>query len=355
MIEAKAPGKMILIGEYAVLYGARSLVCAMDCYASVKLNPSNSNIFEITAPSLSVENLPFNINEDGLINFLKVVDTDTKHNLHFFTIIFEEVYNIIQIKNRVLQPMKIEINTNDFYSADRKNKYGFGSSAAMTVVLIQALLSFIDLISEFDTNEFFQLALQIHHKAQGNLGSGIDVAASVYGNVLTYQLDKKQEMPIGYCHPQRQWEDLQIIPIWIGHSTSTRQMVQRVDALKESSPKIFDQIMNELINCSERGCESYTSKNEIDFFESIRDYNKILSELSKQSDTLIISEAHQKLIDLLSSPDTVYKPSGAGGGDIGVAFCNSLEAVDKIKQALKVTEFQVLDYSIAKAGVVLSN
>lgn len=351
MIDAKAPGKMILVGEYAVLHGAKALVCAIDCYASVKISSSDSNQFKIAAPSLSIPYLLFNINSNGKLDFTKSLQNDDLNKLDFFKIVFEEINQLIQSKGYQFQPIKIEINTDDFYSASGEYKYGFGSSAAMTVALIKALLTVVNLQNDYTMNDFFQLAFQMHRIAQDNLGSGIDIAASVYGNVLTYQLNDENGIPTGHGQPVNRWDDLYVIPIWAGHSTSTRKMVRSVNALKESSPKIFDQIMIKLIQCSENGCDSYIKKDRATFFDCIREFNNILSELGKQSNTPIVSEAHQKLINLISDTNTVYKPSGAGGGDIGVAFCDSLEIVENIKQKLKGSKFQILDFDVASDGI----
>jgi phosphomevalonate kinase len=351
VITAKAPGKMILIGEYAVLYGAKSLVCAMDCYASVNVLPSASKQFEIAAPSLSIPITAFNIDSSGQAEFIESVKNDVTHKLGFFKIVFEEINRIIQSRGYQFEPITIEINTDDFFSANGENKYGFGSSAAMTVALIKALLTAVNLQNDYTIDDFFQLAFQIHRKAQGDLGSGIDIAASVYGNVLTYQLSDEKGIPTGHGRPVNRWDGLYVLPIWAGHSTSTRKMVRSVDALKDSSPKIFDKIMMELMHCSENGCSSYIKKDRATFFDCIREFNMILSELGKQSNTPIVSEAHSKLIDLISGTDAVYKPSGAGGGDIGVAFCDSDDEVDNIRQKLKRSEFQILDFSIAKDGM----
>ena len=351
MITATAPGKMILIGEYAVLHGAKALVCAMECQALVKVFAPDSNQFGITAPSLLIQNTTFSINSNGQVVFERSIQDNKLNKLGFFKIVFEEIYRIIQSKGCQIRPVQIEINTDDFFSLNGEFKYGFGSSAAMTVALIKALLTAVNLQNDYTIDDFFQLAFQIHRKAQGDLGSGIDIAASVYGNVLTYQLSDEKGIPTGHGRPVNRWDGLYVLPIWAGHSTSTRKMVRSVDALKDSSPKIFDKIMMELMHCSENGCSSYIKKDRATFFDCIREFNMILSELGKQSNTPIVSEAHSKLIDLISGTDAVYKPSGAGGGDIGVAFCDSDDEVDNIRQKLKRSEFQILDFSIAKDGM----
>lgn len=350
MITAKAPGKMILIGEYAVLHGAKSLVCAMDCYATVIISSSDSNQFIITAPSLSIPDLLFNINSRGQLEFTKSAQSDVLNKLGFFKTVFEEINQIIQSRGYQFKPIKIEINTDDFYSTNGEYKYGFGSSAAMTVALIKALLTSINFQSFYTINDFLQLAFRAHRKAQGNLGSGIDIAASVYGNILTYQLSDENGIPTGHGQPVNRWDDLYVVPIWAGHSTSTRKMMRSVDDFKESSPKIFDQIITKLIDCSENGCNSYINRDRATFFKCIREFNNILSELGKQSNTPIVSETHQKLIDLISGTNAVYKPSGAGGGDIGVAFCNSVDDMENVRQKLKNSEFQILDFNIAGDG-----
>ena len=355
MITAKAPGKMILIGEYAVLYGAEALVCAMDCFASVNLISSGHNQFEISSPSLSITNLPFKVLEPGKIKFGNQADLDAIDKLHFFRIVFEEVNKIVHFNHKDIRPAHIEIGTEDFYSADGNYKYGFGSSAAMTVALLESLLTSAGLLGLYNTEDFFQLAFQIHRMAQGNLGSGIDIAASVYGNVLCYNFENKNEISVGRGQPVDCWDELLAVPIWAGHSTSTRQMVQRVITLRETSPKLFDQIMNALIRCSENGCRSYIRKDKFTFFESIREFNRILSDLGNKSKTPIVSEAHGKLIELLAGSDMVYKPSGAGGGDIGVVFCDSGNAVQKVRWTLKDTGFQVLDNRITGKGVHVTN
>jgi phosphomevalonate kinase len=323
----------------------------MDCYASVNVLPSASKQFEIAAPSLSIPITAFNIDSSGHAEFIESVKNDVTHKLGFFKIVFEEINRIIQSRGYQFEPITIEINTDDFFSANGENKYGFGSSAAMAVALINALLTEVNLRSDYTTDDFFQLAFQTHRKAQGNLGSGIDIAASVYGNVLIYQLGYEKDKPIGSGQPVNRWDGLYVVPIWAGHSTSTRKMVRSVGALKESSPKVFDNIMAQLIQCSEDGCISYIKKDRATFFNCIREFNKILADLGEKSNTPIVSDAHKKLIDLISGAGAVYKPSGAGGGDIGVAFCTSAEAVEEISQKLINSGFQILDYKIADAGM----
>ena len=63
-------------------------------------------------------------------------------------------------------------------------KAGFGSSAAVVVAAIASVLDFHGYKAGKD--EIFKLATIAHYSAQGKIGSGFDVAASVYGGVFVY-------------------------------------------------------------------------------------------------------------------------------------------------------------------------
>ena len=57
MITAQAPGKLLLLGEYAVLEGAPALVVAVDRLARVRV--ASAERFEISAPQVGIDGLEF--------------------------------------------------------------------------------------------------------------------------------------------------------------------------------------------------------------------------------------------------------------------------------------------------------
>ena len=52
-IEVSAPGKLVLIGEYGVLYGAPALVMAVDRRARVVLEAVRGDRWVLTAPEVA--------------------------------------------------------------------------------------------------------------------------------------------------------------------------------------------------------------------------------------------------------------------------------------------------------------
>lgn len=354
MITAQAPGKMILIGEYAVLEGAPALVCAMDCHARVSVVPNDINEFSVDAPSIGVKREPFVLNAAGRVRFNPNLDEQYLRRLHFFSAIFEALWQYSAAHNVQLKPCVIYLDTAEFYSSELKTKFGFGSSAALTVSLIRVLLHFGGLDDDLSDDQLFEMALHIHHRAQGNMGSGIDVAASTFGGVIEYILEKKPEALTGQVTKLSPCPDLLVAAVWSGHSASTRKMVRGVDQLKTDHPGIYQTMMQRLGEVSEQACQFYREGNGSDFLDSIRVYASLLSELGERSGVSIVTPAHQHIMEIAERAGAVYKPSGAGGGDIGVLFSQSPEILQWTEELLKDTPYRMLNQKISDTGVELT-
>lgn len=137
-----APGKVVLLGEYAVLDGAPAVVAAVDCGVACTWTPGNHQIIHapdtrFVAAALDAVHAP-----GGTWSFLpwRPVPTATKA--------------------------------------------GLGSSAAATVVAVRAGL---EAQGAMPSNEEVRaIAHPVHQRIQGS-GSGVDVAASAHGGVLRFE------------------------------------------------------------------------------------------------------------------------------------------------------------------------
>ncbi len=350
MIRVQAPGKMLLIGEYAVLEGCDALVFAVDRQAGVHVQKNSGNEFSVSSPSLGIlEALPFVLTQKGKLRFDPNLEARTKHKLVFFKKLFE--FFIEQTGGHSLASLRIVLQTDAFYSAEWRRKLGFGSSSALTVALYKALDTIWEL--QQTPEQLFRLALAAHRFAQGNSGSGIDVAASFSGKVIQYKMNTtdawKQELP----RPVQPWPDLPMAVIWSGNSASTKEMVASVSRLKDTDASLYRQLMNNLCAGSTAAIQAYAQQNLDAFLRQAARFRDALRQLGSQSGTPIFTRAHEELVQLAEETQCVYKPSGAGGGDIGILFAPDANALTETKGKIEARGYKILPVRMAASGVRL--
>ncbi|NOX87521.1 MAG: hypothetical protein GXO77_00720 [Calditrichaeota bacterium] len=348
MINASAPGKMILLGEYAVLEDAPALVCAVNAQARVTFTPVKGGEFRLFSPALDLPELPFVVTPKGNVRFDPALDPDFLKRLYFFSKIFEFIFQSIDTRSAANRAWRIEINTDAFYSRELKTKLGFGSSAALCVALVSALARAFD--QPWSKEELFRMALNAHHHAQGKLGSGIDIAASFFGGYLVYQRIRDNDPLTKVPRQIDACPGLFFKTVFTGTSASTRKMVRGVNQLKEAHPQIFHDIMDRLKKISEEGCLAFQAQQVPVFLKLISDFYQTLKELGERSGMPIISELHQKIADIAREQGTAYKPSGAGSGDIGILFSDDPQKLKAAAAHIQKEGFYPLDLKVSPAG-----
>ena len=146
-----APGKVVLLGEYAVLDGAPALVAAVD--RGVRCDVTPEATLRIDTPG-----------DDRFVRAaLTAADAPAAH------------YRFA-----------------DHDPAPTPSKAGLGGSAAATVAAVVAARA-LQGISP-DPEAVRALAHAVHHRVQGS-GSGIDVAAAAYGGVHVFEAGRMSPHP----------------------------------------------------------------------------------------------------------------------------------------------------------------
>lgn len=341
---------MILLGEYAVLEGAPALVCAVDSLAEVSCTDYRRGEFMLHSPAIDIMNIPFVVTGRGRVRFDPRLDDYTKKRLRFFKKLFEYGWGRLSLDAQNYRGLQIRLDTGAFYSSRLNIKLGFGSSAAMTVALLAGL--FESYRVKLGSDQLLEHSLIAHHLAQGKLGSGIDIAASCLGGVVRFQLDEEQGQHKVDAKNISLWPDLFIIPVWTGNSTNTRTMLRGIERLKTDQPEQYAEVIERLSSISLQGCRAYEDQDEEIFMKSVHLYENSLRELGQSSGLPIISGKHQELADLAWAEGAAYKPSGAGGGDIGLAFTTNEQIKEKLIQKFSGHDCVVLDVQIAHQGAV---
>lgn len=334
MIQSCAPGKIILLGEYAVLENAPALVLAVDRLARVTLTAWKGSGFRIHSPTLQFNKLEFDWNGDRL-EALSPSARDAAPKLIFVLTALEILFSRFDWPRQT--GWEITINTDEFYDAGLSAKLGLGSSAAMTVALVKALLAAHS--CPVSTETLFTLAQHIHSEAQGKSGSGIDIAAAAAGGYIYF---RKEPLQIRSVNWPVEWH---IIPIFSGQSASTTQLVKQTRQLKKNRPAAYRRILDGLSENSTAGCRAVEERYFPGFAAAVEQAQTLLAELGEKSGADIVCRAHREIANMVRQAGGYYKISGAGGGDLGLAFTNSPRIKEKIYSRFLHSPFKIVKLS----------
>ncbi len=344
-ISVKSPGKLILLGEYAVLEQAPALVTAVDRQCKVDIAPLYNSTFQISTPNLKLPNVQFTLDTDGDAHFRTPLLPKVEKQLRFVLSILKYVTR----RYGRIPGASIEIDTTPFYHRTTGHKFGLGSSAALTVSLLSALMEYMNM--RIARPELYRESYLAHRHAQGKLGSGTDIAASSIGGVMSYVMPNDISKLNGQTRSLNWPGDLHMVTIWAGYSASTRHFVRRIQRFRDEHPNHYQTLMKPLIDLSEQGSREFDSGNSDAFLEIVSDFMDRERELGKASNTEIISDVHEEISSLVKQAGGTYKPSGAGGGDIGVAFCKSMNEVEQIRRVIDDSMYDLMDIQMQNKGV----
>lgn len=333
-----APGKLILIGEYAVLEQAPALVMAVNRTANVTVH--NSSTAMVSAPGLNINKITFEIANNS-VKWLSGTEED-HHALRFFQAALLETLRSFGASE--LSDYHFELDTSNFFSANTAGqKFGFGSSASLTYAIVAAVVKTLNPNQPHSPEQLLPIASSAHYLAQKKLGSGIDVAAAAYGGLIEYQLPENKN-PAESRVKRMNWpKDLQLCCVFSGKSVSTRKLVSAVYELQRTNPNLFAQHMQQMNLLSRSAIEAIEHKATDRFVELADAYGLSMQRLGEAAGVSIMSDEHLQLKKLANACGAAYKPSGAGGGDIGIALSSSQNTIKQTAARFHKEGYLVID------------
>lgn len=316
-IEASAPGKLVLVGEYAVLEGAPALVMAVDRRAQVLLEDCEGDECRIDAPDIGVIGAHWQMDPDGCIRWNDLDGADAER-LRLITTVVE----MLCAGNSPL-PFLTRLDTRDFFLDDTRQKLGLGSSAALTVALTAAIAAHLG--CELPAA---QRLITMHRMFQDGRGSGVDVAASLRGGVISYRLHSSAPRMAPVTWPS----SLHWCCVWSGRPAQTSELLARMAVWRARAPASYGLLLRDLRLSAEAASMAIEAGNAPALLETIALYAEGLRKLGEASGVDIFSLEHRAIAACAAACGVTYKPCGAGGGDIGIALSND---------PLRLREFRV--------------
>jgi phosphomevalonate kinase len=351
-VEATAPGKLVLIGEYAVLFGAPAAVMAIDRRAVVSIEPAAAGRWTVRAPGWTDATGEFELTAGGRPIWSDPVAGESTWSL--VDGLLPRVGSGAGIRLSELPAMDVTLDTRAFFgSADgERRKMGLGSSAALTTALVHAFTAWPGSSPPPPTVEWVQRLVDLHRALQSGRGSGIDVAASVLGGVVRYRLDDRAR--VVESGPLTIPDGLQIRAVWTGRSASTSSFLARLEACRADHPGRVDRVIERLAEVASFGVEALSDGSGAALLAAVEEVPTTLDELGRVLSMPVLSDDHRRLWRTAKEVGVAYKPSGAGGGDVGLAFAPAGDRLDAFCRKAREHGFRLPELAIDPNGITVT-
>lgn len=337
-----APGKVIVCGEYTVLTGAPALVLAVDRRVKVtasEIEPALAGI-SVFAPGY----LP----AEERLEWRNGILASANPALALLTRLLNALLSDIpQASARLRQSgWRLVVDSRPLF--DQEHKLGLGSSAALGCAL-QGALRALATLPQALPDEAWGGIHSAHSLAQGKQGSGVDVAASLNGGASTFVNRGQAHCEIRSIHLP---SSLPLAFIWTGASASTQHYLNSLSQWRAHNSDAFNRHMSVLAACSAQaiaGANDVTS-----LIQALKAFTDALHTFDRDSQLGIFAQGHDALYQLtVEQPDLIYKPCGAGGGDLGLAIAGSQRRLDDFITHVRARGMNTIDLRIDPVGLTL--
>ena len=304
MSVARAPGKIVISGAYAVLGGAPAIVSAVTRYVTA----DSSRRAELVTP---------------------------------------EVLAALGARQAALGALEAAPWFDASALRVAQRKLGLGSSAAILVASLYALeLDAAPTASEAELRQrVFARALVAHRSAQAG-GSGVDVAASTFGGTLCYRLGPAAPTIAALTLPPGL-----VVEVWTcPQSASTHKLLGAVQQLAARAPQEHQRLLAAQAAAAERAAVATAPGAEAAFIAALRDQQRALADLGRAAGVPIVTPALSELEPAAEAEGGVLLPAGAGGGDIAL-FVGPGPSTPELQGALSARAHQLLHVALAAPGV----
>ncbi len=297
--------KALIFGEYAVMYGAQALVVALTPSLSVTL----SNIRPFTGRT----------NPDTTLSYTPVITEKLETLLHSPIGFLPVCENIADYSLEA----EIQIDDRAFFD-DSGEKLGIGSSAATTVALISAQIQAIRDLRHMhiSSEDALKAAIHTHRAIQNQMGSGADVIASALGGVHLVQSCPD--------HPDIRQIDAALLPpfaLLVTHQQApTTPFIHAANQVSDSCS--YQRIIRQLSDVCCDASRALINRNAADFLDIMASFPAMLQLLGECIQMPVLPPVFHALVPIARKYHVILKTSGAGGGDIFIAFSQHPEDID---------------------------
>ncbi len=324
-IAASAPGKVVIAGEYAVLDGAPAIAMAVDRRATVSMRPGTASTHTLSTPGYVDGAWRFE-SAGGEIRWLD--ELPEPRSMHLMECVFAEC------AWSPTEATDVTIDSRALHDPESGEKLGFGSSAAVAVGLAAACR--LSVGDGATVNAVDNAGARAHYRFQDNRGSGVDTATAISGGVIRFT---REALPERLVWPG----GLQYRLYWSGTPASTRARIERTPDTEQGN----------LRESASAVAAAWARGDPDEIIAELSRFTDALEEFDAATGTGVFAAGHAELRAAGQTiPGLVYKPCGAGGGDIGIAIADQEAALRSFDELAVASGFVALDASMDSLGVL---
>ena len=357
-VVARAPGKLYIAGEYAVVEpGHRAVLVAVDRFITVRITPcSPAGEYAGTISSRLYANgsrswrrrpqdgqaEAVGGEDDYIISAIRVVET-----------------LVTQGGGR---PRSFDLSVSSELEENDGRKLGLGSSSAVTVATVRAVATFYGMAA--DDLTVYKLAMLASDTVQP-IGSGGDIAASAMTGWVAYTSPDRswlrrarQRARVGGSVSdlvEADWPGLSVRRLpppslrlqagWTGAPASTPALVADVQAGSHGADD-YAVFLRDSQDCLARLITAIEDDDTAQIIRQIARNRALLAGLSRISGRTIETAELARLVEIALEHGAAAKSSGAGGGDCGIALCTPATDLVALRAAWETAGILPLDLSV---------
>jgi hydroxymethylglutaryl-CoA reductase len=301
-------GKIILLGEHAVVYGRRAIAAPIPLAIQARVEDAREGV-ELIIPRWGVE---------------QRLDFRAKHPQSFA----RSMARVLEALGLQGRGMRIEV----FPNVPRA--MGLGGSAALAVAVIRAMDAHFSLgLSDERINE---LAFECEKVAHGT-PSGIDNTLATWGEFMLFRNGERPEREVIEVA-----EPLSIVIGMSGIESLTARTVARVREAWKKNPRLYERIFDEIDTLAGNGLDALRTGDYDTLGELMNVCQGLLNAMQVSSWEL------EELIQVARNNGAVgAKLTGGGGGGSIIALCP--EDSTRVARAIREAGYNALEVQIGGA------
>lgn len=249
-----------------------------------------------------------------------------------------------------LPPMDLAIDTSALRSDGRKLGLGSSAAAAAATVAAVAAAHGLDPSDPAIRARILPLALE-GHAAIAPEGSGADVAASTLGGFVRVRRDGTHLDAARVEWPA----SLHLALVWTGHPARTSALVATVKSLAARDPDAYRRAITPLHEAAAALLDAIERGDVRAAIEHAAAHGDAMQLLGETAGAPIVTAELTKAATLARAVGGAAKPSGAGGGDVALAFLPNERAERELGDACALAGLTLLSLRLGDDGVRLES